>query len=54
LALIALAEIGDATIARVASERLQNICAQNDRPAAADLVDSGKLVDSIQAIYAGE
>lgn len=54
LALIALAEIGDATIARVASERLQSICAQSDRPAAADLVDSGKLVDSIQGIYAGE
>jgi lipopolysaccharide biosynthesis regulator YciM len=44
----------DATIARVASERLQSICAQSDRPAAADLVDSGKLVDSIQGIYAGE
>ena len=54
MALIALVEIGDATIQRVSKARLDAICASPERPAAADLMDQGPALDDLEAIFASE
>ena len=54
MALIALVEIGDATVAKVASERLQALRNEADRPAAIDLLDGGDALASIEKIYTDE
>ncbi len=54
IALIALVEIGDATVAKVASERLQALRNEADRPAAVDLLDGGDALASIEKIYTDE
>ena len=54
MALIALVEIGDATIQRVSQARLDAICASPERPPAADLMDQGQALDDIEAIFASE
>jgi hypothetical protein len=54
LALIALVDIGDETTARVSQERLDAICAQSDRPAAADLLVGGDGRAAVEAFFAPE
>ena len=54
LALIALVEIGDEMTVRVSQERLDAICAQSDRPAAADLLVGGGGSVAVEAFFAPE
>ncbi len=54
MALIALVEIGDATVAKVAAERLEALRGAGSRPAAADLLDAGEALTAIETIYAAE
>jgi lipopolysaccharide biosynthesis regulator YciM len=54
MALIALVEIGDTTVAKVAAERLEELRAQDSRPAAIDLLDAGETLTAIEKIYTDE
>jgi len=54
MALIALVEIGDATVAKVAAERLEALRRADSRPAAVDLLDAGEALTAIETIYATE
>ena len=46
-------EIGDATVAKVARQRLDEIIADPNRPPAADLIAGGQAFDALEE-FAGE
>ncbi len=54
MALVALVEIGDATVAKVARQRLDEIIADPERPPAADLIAGGQAFDALEEFFAGE
>lgn len=54
MALVALVEIGDATVAKVARQRLDEIIADPKRPPAADLIAGGQALDALEEFFAGE
>ena len=53
-ALLALTEIGDATIARVSRNRLDELRAMEDPPEAMALIDGGDALEQVAAVYRGE
>lgn len=54
MALVALVEIGDVTVAKVARQRLDEIIADPERPPAADLIAGGQALDALEEFFAGE
>ena len=54
MALVALTEIGDATVAKVARGRLDEIVNDPNRPPAAELIAGGDALDAIEEFFAGE
>ena len=54
MALVALIEIGDVSVAKVARQRLDEIIADPERPPAADLIAGGQALDALEEFFAGE
>ena len=54
IALIALVEIGDETVAKVARQRLNEIQNDPNRPPAADLIAGGETLAALEDFFASE